>query len=518
MPLPEGMLNPILLFGAVTPLLLILILMAGFRRSVVEAGAAAWGVTLLLVFLLFGGNLRLVIFSQARAGWMALEVLYIVWGALLFHAVCEGAGVVSALGIGISGGVRSRSLQVLALAWVFASFLQGAGGFGVPVVVTSPLLMAIGFPPVQAVVLPAIGHAWAVTFGSLGTSFQALMTASGLPAAMLAPTAALFLGVGCVLCGLLVGAMGLDRADFVRAIPVILLIGTGMGATQYILAVNGLWQIGSLGGGLAGLVIVFVVGKLLYRKAPSDPGQPTIKIRAGLAAYAWLIVVILAARLIDPIRAALQFGAWQPSFPQTVSNLGYTTSAEQGMMIAPFGHAGSLLIYSAAGAYILFSALGLLPRDAPRTILRRLFRAAVPVSLGILVMAGISTLMSHAGMMFLLAEGFIRLAGPAFPLLSPWIGALGAFLTGSNTNSNLLFTPLQQRMAGRLGLPVALLLAGQTGGGAVGSVLSPAKVIVGSGVAGGKEVEGMVMRRLMRPVAILLLALTGLMGLFAIWG
>jgi len=123
-------------------------------------------------------------------------------------------------------------------------------------------------------------------------------------------------------------------------------------------------------------------------------------------------------------------------------------------------------------------------------------------------MVGISTIFSQAGMMARMADGIGTAMGGAFPAVAPWLGAMGAFLTGSNTNSNLLFAPLQQRMAQTLGLPQKMLLAAQTSGGAVGSVISPAKVGLGSNSLRGSPGEGEVMRSLLIPIAILLIALS----------
>jgi lactate permease len=96
--------------------------------------------------------------------------------------------------------------------------------------------------------------------------------------------------------------------------------------------------------------------------------------------------------------------------------------------------------------------------------------------------------MEHSGMTQLLALGVSLAAGPLFPLISPFIGALGAFMTGSNTNSNVVFGPLQQSTAETLGLSTSLILAAQTAGGAIGSVFAPAKVVVAvSTVRGAKQ-------------------------------
>jgi lactate permease len=272
--------------------------------------------------------------------------------------------------------------------------------------------------------------------------------------------------------------------------------------------VNGLWQIGSLGGGLAGLGIVFLLGRFGRKAGVSTAPEPAGKIRAGMAAYGLLVGIILAVRWIEPLRVILGAGVLKASFPEIANGVGMTIPAEDSAAIAPFAHAGALLVYSAAAAYILFSFLKLTRPGAPRRILDRLARSAAPVSLGILFLIGVSTLMSHAGMTAELSEGLIRLVGPAFPAVAPWLGGFGAFLTGSNTNSNLLFAPLQQRVASAIGRPERVLLAAQTGGGAVGSVLSPAKVTVGSGAADGTVREGDVIRRLVLPVALLLLILS----------
>jgi lactate permease len=108
-------------------------------------------------------------------------------------------------------------------------------------------------------------------------------------------------------------------------------------------------------------------------------------------------------------------------------------------------------------------------------------------------MTAMVTIMAHAGMTDVLARGLAQASGAAFPLAAPWIGALGAFVSGSNTSSNLLFGLLQRRTAEYLAISAAWILAAQTAGGAIGSVLSPTKVSVGATSARGasrSEAEG----------------------------
>lgn len=101
-------------------------------------------------------------------------------------------------------------------------------------------------------------------------------------------------------------------------------------------------------------------------------------------------------------------------------------------------------------------------------------------------------------MTHLLAQGIAQVAGPVFPLVSPFIGALGAFMTGSNTNSNVVFGHLQQHVATLVGVSPLIILAAQTAGGAVGSMFAPAKVIVGCSTVELGGQEGPVLRATLR--------------------
>ncbi len=112
-------------------------------------------------------------------------------------------------------------------------------------------------------------------------------------------------------------------------------------------------------------------------------------------------------------------------------------------------------------------------------------------------MVGVAAVMTTSGMTNLLARGLSQSISTAlYPAMAPFIGVLGAFLTGSNNNSNVLFGVLQMETARMMGLNVPLILAAQTAGGSLGSVMSPAKVIVGCSTVGLSQKEGLVMRRL----------------------
>jgi lactate permease len=179
-------------------------------------------------------------------------------------------------------------------------------------------------------------------------------------------------------------------------------------------------------------------------------------------------------------------------------------------MITPLRHAGTILTVASGLAFGIFYRAGWYQEGAGKRVLGSLVKGMIPSSVGITAMVMMAVIMRDTGMIEQLAEGLSRAVGSLFPLLSPWVGALGAFMTGSNTNSNLVFALLQLRTAEVMGFPAAVILAAQTSGAALGSVIAPTKVIVGASTAGLAGEEGRVMRALLPYIFLLLLLLSGL--------
>jgi lactate permease len=506
---------------SLTPILIILILMLRFRWGAAKAGPIGWFSAIIIAVLRFGAGLELLALAQVKAMLLTLDVLLIVWGAFLLYRVADEAGAIAILGKAIPRLTSDHGMQALLIAWVFASFLQGVGGFGVPVAVTAPILIGLGFSPLVAVVMPAIGHGWTVTFGSLASSFQALMASSQIDGGLLAAPAALLLG----LAGLASGYMVAHVADGWRgvrrlAFPV-LALAISMGVIQYLIATAGLWSIASLGGGLGGLIAGLFLARRYRGEVPEASAGPHLdgrRVALALSGYAALIIFTLVIQLVAPVREFLGQFVIRLSFPELTTSTGFTTAAGFGRSIPLFRHAGAILGYSALLSYFLYRRAGLYEPNAGRRILSGTISRVIPSSLGIAAMVSLAVVMSHAGMTDALARGVAEGVGALFPIASPWIGALGAFMTGSNTNSNVVFAMMQRRTAELLGHSVPLILAAQTAGGAVGSVVAPTKVVVGASTAGMSGNEGAVMRRLFPYIAVLIALLSVLtIVLLGVW-
>ena len=503
------------------PILVILGLMIGKRWGASRAGGAGYLTALAVAVGYFGAGPRLLAYAHAKALFLTLDVLLIVWAAFLLYRVADEAGAIETIGRALPGLTADRGMQALLLAWAFASFLQGVGGFGVPVAVTAPLLVGLGFSPLTAVVAPSVGHAWAVSFGSLATSFQALMAATGLPGTLLAPPTATFLGLSGLLVGLMVAHAAAGWEAVKRLWPTVLVMGAVMGSTQYLLATHHLWNIGALGGGLAGLL----VGVLLAMRQPNSatpsaaesaarPDNRTLFI--ALSGYLALVVITLTVQLVHPVRAFLEsLLVIQVPFPAVKTARGFVTPAGLGRKIPLFRHAGAVLFYSAVVAYLFYRRAGWYRPGALKRIAGGTVRRVMGSSVGIASMVAMAMVMQHAGMTETLARGLADAVGRAYPLVAPWVGALGAFMTGSNTNSNVVFAALQQRTADLLGYSVAVILAAQSSGGALASVFAPTKVVVGASTTGMAGREGDVMAALGKYI-LLLVALVSVLTVAAL--
>jgi lactate permease len=516
---------------AFSPIAIVLILMVGFRWGGSKAGPVGWIVAMIVAWLFFGAGFEVLVYSQLQGVLLTLYVLYIIWMALVLYRVVDEAGAIIVIGHGIARLTSEPTMQLLLLAWAFSAFLQGVAGFGVPIAVVAPLLIGLGFAPVTAVAAVAIGHSWSVTFGDMASSFQALIAATDIPGEALAPWSSFFLGVACFGCGL-AATWTCERWQSIRrGWPALLLMGTVMAGVQAGLAVSGLWNLAGFAAGLAGLAVGALVARLpryhetsndgprgFYhpRSEEADQDRPSMSLGLALAPYLVLIGVVAASELWPWLHTTLNQVKVQVEFPELRTSYGWTTPAGPGRTISIFGHAGALLLYVSLAFLAIYWLTGHYTPGVAGRVVKKTIRSAVPSSIGILSMVGFAVVMGNSGMTYILALGLGKAAGPLYPFVSPFIGLLGAFMTGSNTNSNVVFAPLQQQAAELLGMNELVILGAQTTGGALGSMIAPAKLIVGASTAGLAGKEGRVLKRTLLP-GLLITAVIGVLALLAIY-
>ncbi|MBI4276908.1 MAG: L-lactate permease [Armatimonadetes bacterium] len=533
---------------AAAPLLIMLAAMLGLRLRGTHAGMLGFALAAALAQIGFGTLPAVLVVAAVRGLAVSFHVLYIIWAALLLYRLAEEVGAIRSIGEGVARLTEDHILQLLILGFAFASFLQGVAGFGVPVAIVAPLLVGLGFPPVQAAVVPLVGHAWSVTMGDMASSFQALRAVTGLPAARLGLWTALFLGLACLLTGFAIAHIHAGPRPFRRTFGAIVALGLAMGGTQAVLALLQHWIIASFAAGMVGLVMSLALarmaraprGRRFWGLLPHWPGHDEERATAGagarvqagggpggghsrgsggapamgfhmaFAAYYVLIVVVVLATLLPPVHHLLLGWAVTVPFPATRTLLGWAVP-EGSFVLHPLEHPGGLLSYTVAIAYLIYRAAGYWTPGRGRAVVGLVVAEGVPTSLAIVAMVMMAMVMTYSGMTFLLAKGIAAVTGPLYPLLAPFIGLLGAVVTGSNTNSNVLFGALQRDAALVLDLDPVVMAALQTTGGSLGSMVAPAKVLLATATVGLAGREGEVIGITFR-YCLLMVAMAGVLG------
>jgi lactate permease len=222
---------------AILPIVALLVFLVPLRWRAPEAGPMAMFTAAIVALLAFRTPWDTLAVAGAKGVWDAIFILYVIWPALLLYQITKQAGAYDALRRGIAKFSRNDLFIILALSWVFASFLQGIAGFGAPVAVVVPLLIAVGVKPIYAVAMGVLAHAWARFFGTLGVGWLALLRVANVEDPVRAAyESALLILIPTYLAGLLVVWL-YGRGPAVRhAWPLVLILGTILGVGQLLVA------------------------------------------------------------------------------------------------------------------------------------------------------------------------------------------------------------------------------------------------------------------------------------------
>jgi lactate permease len=502
------------------PLVVLLVALLRLGWSGARSGLVALAVALVLAVTVFATPAAAVGVALGRGLAVSVDVLYIIWAALLLDRLADGAGAIESIGAAVGRLTTDRLWQLLIIGFAFSSFLQGVAGFGVPVAVTAPLLVGLGFGPLEAAAVPLLGHAWAVSMGTMGSSFQAIRSVTGLPRPGLGAWISILLGMAAVVTGFAVAHLHGGWAAVRRSFWGVLVLGSAMAATQLAFSLTRQWTIAAFAAGMVGMGVSMLLAR--HAQAHADrrngssavglPAREAMPARLAFLPYAILIVLVAAATLVGPLREALGRIQVTLQFPGVPTGRGWNAGASSYALPLP-GHPGSLLLYTTALTALLYGRRGVaLP--AWRAVWTGARAQGVPTTVTIVLLVWVAMVMTYSGMTFLLARGLAAVFGVFFPFVSPFIGLIGTVITGSNTTSNLLFGALQRDGALLLALSPTLIAALQSAGGALGSMLTPAKVVLATATTGSVGQEGRVMRVTLR-YALMMTAGMGLVGWLA---
>ncbi len=529
---------------ALLPLAAILYLLVGRNWKAATAAPLGFFLAVITAATVFQAPARLIALQTVKGVWDALFILYVIVPALLLYEVSKEAGAFQSIRRGIESYTPNELLHVLAIGWVFSSFLQGITGFGAPAAVTAPLLVAFGVRPFWAVVIALTGHTWANTFGTLAVAWEGLTAVTDMqnPSATALTTGVMLLFAN-LFAGLLIAWMfGRGRA-LREAIPAVVIITAIHGGGQLLLAPIAPTLANFLPVTVALGTIFLLARTPWYRKDTGvtesevmKPGEldnddtdwkaraeeavgheeKEMSLLTALAPYLVLIGLIVVALLIGPLNELLGSVRIGFPFPEVQTETGFITpGTESYRSFAPLTHPGTFLLLSALFAFLLFRAKGEIRSGRMDDILVGTVRTSIPSAVALFALIPLAKVMEGSGQTLILAQGIAAVApGLVYAFLAPVVGVLGSFMTSSNLSSNILFGPLQESTADALNISQVAVLAAQTAGGAIGNAIAPGIVLLGASAVGVSDRMGEIIRTNMRYVLVSLV-LIGILAVLA---
>ncbi|HET8795717.1 MAG TPA: L-lactate permease [Arthrobacter sp.] len=525
---------------ALAPIVVVGVLLAGFRWPAKYAMPVGYIAAVLVAMLVWGMDFTGILAASLEGLITAATLLYIVFGALLLLATLTVGGAMSTIRAGFNHISADRRVQAIIIGWLFGSFIEGASGFGTPAAVIAPLLLALGFPAMAAVMVGLIIQSTPVSFGAVGTpiiigvggglggdpavedrmaelgvTFPEFIASIGFEVALMHAIIGLLIPL--IMVCMLTGFFGPERRfrDGLAIWPFALYASLAM-TVPYVLVARFLGpEFPSLIGGLVGLTLVmftssrgFLMPKDTFEFGPRaewpvrwmgtiDPAEATDTSARMSTVRAWVpyllvAVLLVLSRIIEPLTNFLT-GVAIP-----FNNI---LGTEISTAVQPLYLPGFILILASLTGYLLHRMNGrqiaqtwkVSGKQLAGTAVALLF--AVPL-VRVLIQSGPA--LNDSGlpsMPVVLAEGAAAVAGDSWPVIAPWIGALGAFIAGSNTVSNLTFSQFQFSTGVAIGAPPETVVAAQAVGGAGGNPIAIHNIVAASATVGLLGREGDLLRK-----------------------
>jgi len=556
-----AMSNSVLALLSLLPIASVAIFLVALRWPASRAMPIAYIVCAALALFVWQVPTAIVAAASINGVVIAATLIFIIFGAIALLNTLQESGGLYAIRAGFTEISTDRRVQVIIIAWLFGSFIEGSAGFGTPAAVAVPLLVGLGFPALAAVIAGMIIQSTPVSFGAAGTPIlvgvstglssdmavmemintSATLTFDGILDSIAIKVAFLHALAGTLVPLIVVSMMtklfGTNRsfAEGLRAWRFALFAALAM-TVPYLLAAVFLGpEFPSLLGGLIGLGIVITAAKHNFLTPKDDWQFPpksswlpdwsgTIDIKPEdipdrniSRISAWSPYLVVAALLVITRLDVLPFKSLMQGATIRIPEL---LNTHISINIAPLYLPGT--IFLVAVAYTCF--IHRMKRPAIGRALGKSGKAALHASTALIftvpmVQVFINSDGGAAGfdrMPIELADGVAALVGGAWPLFATFIGGLGAFVAGSNTVSNMMFSSFQFGVGQRIGVDPTWIVALQAVGGAAGNMICVHNVVAASAVVGMLGREGLVIRKTFFPFVYYAL-FTASIGYFMVW-
>lgn len=493
---------------AVTPVVLLIVLLGFLKVS----GDKSAFITLITTVLIagFGFDFSLesiglsVIYGTLKA---IFPIILIIIAAIYSYNVLVFTQKMDVLKFQFSNISKDKTIQVLLLTWGFGGLLEGMAGFGTAVAIPAAILIGLGYRPLFSALVSLLSNSVPTAFGAVGVPVKAIAieigceNLTGLGADVVFQLIPLMIIIPFIIVTLTDSSL--------KSLPKNILLSLAVGSVSIAVQYFSVLYIGietpAILGSIASIIVIVIWGKITAIKDPDVAleAKTNSEIINAWSVYGLILFfIIVTSPLFEVLRTFLQSISATP-ITLTIEGIEKTIKifwlTDGGILIFLGTFLGGLL----QGATIkdLFSVLW-------KSIIQLKKTYITVISLIIL-----STIMDFSGMIPVLGLALAAATGTFYPLFAPAIGCLGAFLTGSDTSSNILFGKLQANMAHQIGGEPSWFAAANTVGATGGKIISPQSIAIATSACGQQGEEGTIMKKAL-PYALFYIIVAGLMVYF----
>jgi len=519
---------------AAFPILLVIVLMIAFNKPAKLVLPLCWALTLAIA-LLYWKQDPTTSLAWALDGFLeAIGTFAIIFGAIMIMNTLKQSGAVVAIQRVFNDVNPDRRVQAIIIGFVFAAFIEGAAGFGTPAALCAPLLISLGFPPLCAAVITLIYNTAPVSFGSVGTPTNMAVSVTSHAAQEIglsteAYTSALtkYTAVGHSVCTLFLVFFGIwimcrmfgpsrKGKDALQALPFALFTALTFDAFYLSFAFFFGPEFPTLVGSILTLVIVilaarrgFLCPKDKWDFAPEDQWDrtwvATTEIRRdkdnGMSAIlAWTPYIIVSILLAASRLNWFGLKTWLTGdfFKARVTDI---LGVESVSWVWNWGWCPGIFPFVVVCllAFLIYRMSASEALETVKATVKQTYGAAIALFFGVSMVfiyrnTGMNAALTDHSMLFELADTMARTTHKAYLAAAPLIGALGAFMSGSNTVSNTLFADFQFQTALLVDLSPVLIVALQNIGGAAGNMICVNNVVAVCATTGTTGNEGRIIR------------------------
>lgn len=509
---------------AIIPIVLLFVLMLGLKM----AGHKSAFLTLLatIALALFVAPAMGFVpkdFTFAGVGWAVVEgvlkavfpILIIILMAIFSYNVLVESKEIEVIKNQFTSFSDDKGVTVLMLVWGFGGLLEGMAGFGTAVAIPAAILISLGYKPVFSALVALIANTVPTGFGAVGVPVITLcneVAAGGVASPELIREVSTYCVVQLsplfiILPFIILTLTNRSRNAIGRNLLISLWVGGISLATQYVVAMFLGAETPAIIGSVAAIIALLVYSKLF---APKKDNGNVKHYTAAETFRAWSVYffILLFILLSGPL------------FPDINSFLKSHLVSRVALPIYADGTTFNFGWISNAGLMLLLGTVigGLIQGVSPRKLLVILARTTVNLRktvITIISLVSLASVMNYAGMIVVIASALAAVTGQLYPVFAPLIGAIGTFVTGSDTSSNILFAKLQANVAHQLNYSNSdWLVAANTTGATGGKMISPQSIAIATAACDMQGRDGEILKAAI-PYAIAYIAIGGLMVLLA---